>query len=134
MPANAALASEPAVPAPRSSAEPAAADEDLARVLERLEREGERDGACRLWPAPGVNTDGYAKTTVKGQSVTVYKWLWERQHGRVPRGWTLHHRCHSRALQAGTCRSGRSCRHRRCCELAHLEPMPIGEHSSRTQH
>ena len=40
------------------------------RVLGRLVVD--KDG-CRLWPASGVNSDGYAKTTVKGQSVTVYK-------------------------------------------------------------
>jgi hypothetical protein len=127
MPAN---ATPPGLP----PAEPAAADEDLARVLERLEQEGERAGTCHLWPASAVNTDGYAKTTVRGHSVTVYKWLWEHQHGPVPRGWSLEHTCHTQARARGECRGGRTCKHRRCCELAHLEPMPIGEHSSRTEH
>jgi hypothetical protein len=133
MPAEPAQAVRGAVPGPPPSAEPEAVDEDLARVLGRLEREGERDGACRLWPASGVNTDGYAKTTIKGQSMTVHKWLWEREHGPVPRGWTLEHTCHTAARLRGECPGGK-CKHRRCCELDHIEAMPKAEHSSRTVH
>jgi hypothetical protein len=82
------------------SAEPETVDEELARVQQRLEREGEQDGTCRLWPASGVNTDGYAKTTVKGRSETVYNWLWQRQHGAVPQGWSLEHTCHTPAYSS----------------------------------
>jgi hypothetical protein len=130
------VASQAAVPIPPLPlAEPEAQqDEDLARVLGRLEQEGEWVEGCHLWPASGCNAEGYAKTSVQGQRVTVHKWLWECARGEVPRGWSLEHTCHTAAKARGECRGGRTCRHRRCCELAHLVPMPIGEHSSRTEH
>lgn len=108
---------------------PIAASKDLdrARVLRRLEREGEWDGECRLWPEGACNSQNYPKVSVGGSVVTVYKWLWERENGPVPKGWTLDHVCHTEAKARGECAGGKTCKHRRCCELAHLEAMPHGE-------
>ena len=112
-------------------------DQNLARVLGRLEREGEQDGECRLWPGAGCNDQGYAVVSIGGRGTRriprVYRWLWERENGPVPRGWDLEHSCHTEAKARGECVGGKTCKHRRCCELEHLEGMPHGENSWRQQ-
>jgi hypothetical protein len=65
--------------------------------------------------------------------VRVYRWLYEHEYGPLPRGWTLDHTCHTEAKARGECAGGKTCKHRRCCELEHLEGMPHGENSSRQQ-
>jgi hypothetical protein len=120
------------VPALRSS-EPPAVDQDLQRVLGRLEREGEWSGECHLWPAAGCNDQGYAVVSMGKSMVRVYRWLCEHEHGSIPRGWTLDHACHTEAKAHGECAGGKTCKHRRCRELEHLEAMPHGENSSRQQ-
>jgi hypothetical protein len=106
-------------------------DQDLERVLDRLEREGELDGECWLWPKAGCNDQGYAVVSIGGRGarrmLRVHKWLWERENGPVPKGWTLEHRCHTEAKRRGECAGGKTCKHRRCCEQTHLEAMPHGE-------
>jgi hypothetical protein len=49
-----------------------AATRTLVRVLGRLERERAGGREMSAVASAGVNTHGYAKTTVKGQKVTVY--------------------------------------------------------------
>jgi hypothetical protein len=107
-------------------------DDDLVRVLGRLERDGEIDEeGCRLWPESGCNDQGYAVVSMGGRGnksmPRVYRWLWEREHGPLPKGWTLDHLCHNRAKARGECPGGK-CKHRRCCELAHLEAKPHSLH------
>src|SRR6266511_3410136 len=53
----------------------------------------------------------------------------ERENGRVPRGWTLKHSCHTQANRRGECAGGKTCKHRRCCEQTHLDVMPHGENN-----
>jgi len=45
----------------------------------------------------------------------------------VPRGGDLDYLCHKRAKARGECMGGKTCKHRHCCELAHLEAKPHGE-------
>jgi len=63
------------------------------------------------------------------QTPKVHRWLWERENGPVPKGWTLEHTCHTGAKARGECAGGKTCKHRRCCELEHLEAMPHGENT-----
>jgi hypothetical protein len=60
-----------------------------------------------------------------------YQLAGKRENGAVLRGWWLDHTCHTAALHAGTCTGGRTCRHRRCCELEHVEVVPHDENSPR---
>jgi hypothetical protein len=110
-------------------------DEDLERVLRRLDQEGEQDGDCRLWPEAGCNDQGYAVVSIGNRRgrrmVRTYRWLYEHEHGALPKGWTLDHTCHNEARARGECAGGKTCRHRRCCELEHLEALPRGENSQR---
>jgi len=53
----------------------------------------------------------------------------ERENGRVPRGWTLKHSCHTQANRRDECAGGKTCKHRRCCEQTHLDVMPHGENN-----
>jgi hypothetical protein len=111
-------------------------DDDYGRIMRRLEEEGERNGECLWWPESGCNDQGYPKVRVGARSegrrmVTVYKWLYERKQGAVPKGWTLDHTCHTAAKARGECTGGKTCKHRRCCELSHLEAMPHGENTQR---
>jgi hypothetical protein len=106
-------------------------DVDLERVLRRLDDEGEQDGECRLWPETGCNDQGYAVVSMANRMVRTYRWLYEHEHGALPKGWTLDHTCHNEARARGECAGGKTCRHRRCCELEHLEALPRGENSQR---
>jgi hypothetical protein len=108
-----------------------AIDEGLERVLRRLDDEGEQDGEWRLWPEAGCNDQGYAVVSVGNRMVRTYRWLYEHEHGALPKGWTLDHTCHNEARARGECAGGKTCRHRRCCELKHLEALPRGENSQR---
>jgi hypothetical protein len=100
-------------------------DQDLERVLDRLEREGELDGECWLWPKAGCNDQGYAVVSIGGRGAR--RMLRVHKNGPVPKGWTLEHRCHTEAKRRGECAGGKTCKHRRCCEQTHLEAMPHGE-------
>jgi hypothetical protein len=45
----------------------------------------------------------------------------------VSMGWTVDHLRHNQAKARGECKGGKSCKHRCCCELAHLKAKPHGE-------
>ncbi len=58
----------------------------------------------------------------------VHRVMWELLEGPIPAGLTLDHLCHNADPQ---CAGGKSCVHRRCANLAHLEVVTTGENSLR---
>ena len=62
------------------------------------------------WPHGG----GYMRSFVDGRWVLWHRWLWEQDHGRLPRSWCVHH----------------DCRVKWCGNLAHLEAMTIADHNA----
>jgi hypothetical protein len=90
------------------------ADADLAKVRRQLER---KPNGCLIWTGSVYSNNGRPRVWIKseGRSRIVYVWLWKRERGEIPSGWTLHHF---------------KCQDIRCCELAHLEPRTRGDNAA----
>ncbi len=73
-------------------------------------------GACAgCWRYTGDHDDhghGVVRRAFSARTTRADVALWTQHHGPVPAGWDLDHR------------TDRGCRHRDCCNLAHLEPVP----------
>lgn len=68
------------------------------------------DTRCWLW-LRSSNETGYAMATRDGKSLLLHRWEYEQAIGPIPEGMTLDHLC----------------RQRRCCNPAHLDPVPLRE-------
>lgn len=96
----------------------------------------ERRGPDECWPwIRRLTADGYGIVTERrddGHHTTTlaHRRVWRVANGPVPEGLTVDHTCHNRDL---TCRGGKTCLHRRCCNPAHLEAVPLPENIKRAQ-
>lgn len=66
--------------------------------------------------------------------VQAHKWIYEVVNGPIPDGFQVDHKCHSKAVEDGTCDGGDDCRHRRCCNPDHLEAVTPAENTFRQNH
>ena len=87
---------------------------------------------CWLWTGEG-NSDGYGmfKAASGAQRMLAHKWAYLAYVGPVPDGLQLDHKCHTEDL---SCAGGKECRHRRCVNPAHLEPVTPSENTLRQRH
>ncbi|QDO87074.1 hypothetical protein FNH13_01015 [Ornithinimicrobium ciconiae] len=108
------------------------------RVIERfwlyVDREGPQVpgfpelGPCWVWLGP-TDGAGYGSHTAFGsrrRSAHRYAWILSRGQPSLP---VLDHLCHSLSR---TCPGGTSCRHRRCVNPDHLEPVSSRENTARS--
>ena len=96
--------------------------------LERLLENVDKSGDCWLWTGQ-LNNKGYGLFSYKNQKRAAHVVLWEHTVGLVPAGLELDHLCHT---NDPTCRGGAAgCRHRRCVNPAHLEPVTHSENLRR---
>lgn len=106
-------------------------EEALEVTVERIfTRSEEVADGCRLWTGP-VNNTGYAVVRIPGYGTTtahraVYEWA---HGGPLPADMHVEHGCHSRSL--ATCEDARTCLHRRCVQVAHLELLTALENAGR---
>lgn len=63
---------------------------------------------------------GYAVATVGGKYALLHRAMYEYLVGSIPDGAQVDHICHNRDPE---CPSGSACRHRRCVNPDHLEPV-----------
>ena len=54
-----------------------------------------KQGSCLLWEFR-VDTSGYGRVNVDGNTVLAHRHAWERVNGRVPDGSMIDHICHNR--------------------------------------
>lgn len=66
--------------------------------------EGPLDTPCHVWQGC-VNSKGYPSRTVDSQPVLGHRQAWEDEHGPIPTGEQIHHRCETR----------------RCLNVEHME-------------
>lgn len=92
-------------------------------ILGRVEID--EDG-CWLWKQ-GISQTGYARVSARGKSRDAHRYFYEILVGAVPDGLFLDHACHSRDK---TC-PGNLCKHRRCINPDHLEPVTHTENVRR---
>lgn len=86
--------------------------------------------ANECWIYTGTITDqGYGQIGVEGRVRQAYKVAYELFIGEVPPGLELDHLCHTRDL---ACISNAECRHRRCVNPWHLEPVTPKENTRRS--
>jgi hypothetical protein len=86
---------------------------------ERFWAKVERSDGCWLWTA-ALDGGGYGVFKVRGILTRAHRHAYEVTVGPIPEGLELDHRCHSDDL---SCISWEECRHRRCVNPSHLEPV-----------
>lgn len=101
-------------------------DRTPAERFEQFVGAAELDG-CILWQG-SIGRTGYGYFTVNGRSKVAHRFAYESTHGSLPEGQQLDHLCHTRDRE---CRGGVTCRHRRCVNPAHLEPVTPKENNNR---
>lgn len=100
----------------------------IGRPLERLlARSIRADNGCLLYTGT-LNVRGYGQISVNGERMLAHRAMYELTVGPIPDGLDLDHTCHTRDL---ACPGGIDCMHRRCIEVAHLEPVTGAENSRR---
>jgi hypothetical protein len=82
-------------------------------------------GPAGCWPWTGCTAYGYGMFRGKSAHILAY----EVTVGPVPGHLVLDHTCHN---QDPTCAGGPACRHRRCCNPAHLDPCTQRENILRS--
>jgi hypothetical protein len=87
---------------------------------------------CWLWTG-WVTRGGYGSINIKRQGVRRCYWAhrlsYETFVGPIPSGAVIDHTCHNRDL---SCVIGSTCRHRRCINPEHLEPVTPRENVLRS--
>lgn len=74
---------------------------------------------CWLWTGH-LTHDGYAKFSADGgRLVYAHRFSYETFVGSIPKGLTLDHTCHN----GSGCIAAGNCRHRRCVNWKHVEPV-----------
>ena len=72
------------------------------------------------WPwHMSTDDQGYGQVNLDGRIRKIHRAAYEVLVGQPPEGTSLDHRCHT---EDPTCPGGRTCRHRRCWNPAHLRP------------
>lgn len=86
---------------------------------------------CHRWDGE-LTRQGYGWVRSGSESGPAYRWAWELFVGPIPPGLELDHVCHNRDV---TCRGGKSCLHRACVFVGHLEPVtPEENHRRMVEH
>jgi hypothetical protein len=81
---------------------------------------------CKLWTG-ALDGGGYGHFMTKDGVRGAHKIAYEMEIGPVPSGLHLDHRCHTEDL---TCVDS-PCKHRRCVNASHLEPVTQAENNRR---
>jgi hypothetical protein len=96
--------------------------------LERLaERTEPGPDGCLLYTGC-VTSRGYGQISVDGIQKLAHRAIYELTVGPIPDGMDLDHTCHNRDA---SCMGGDDCRHRRCINVEHLEPVTGAENTRR---
>ena len=86
---------------------------------DRFWSKADRSSDCWLWTA-GRFPQGYGQFKLDGRPQAAHRVAYELVVGPIPEGLELDHTCHN---GDESCQGGDGCRHRRCVNPAHLEPV-----------
>lgn len=84
---------------------------------------------CWLWDG-ATSTVGYGRFKFDGRLQLPHRLSYEANIGSIPPGLVIDHTCHDPEVCAG----GDTCRHRRCVNPSHLEPVTRRVNSERSGH
>ena len=106
---------------------------EIARFQRQIA--GNNEG-CWVFTGPDVTSDGYVRwRSGPGKPRTmVHVWSYTVYNGPIPEGMQVGHACHDRAVEDGSCPGGPGCRHRRCCNPAHLEAQTPSQNTTVQNH
>lgn len=95
---------------------------DLASLNRRFWPKVQVGAPTECWPWQAcLDPQGYGSIAIGGgRSIGAHRAAWLLTFGPQPAGSTLDHVCHS---TDASCAGGTSCRHRRCVNPEHLEPV-----------
>jgi hypothetical protein len=96
-------------------------------LADRLWRHIEITDDCWFWTA-SLDGKGYGQLNVNRRPRRAHRLVYELLVGPIPARLQLDHLCHNRDT---TCAGGPSCRHRRCVNPAHLEPVTNAQNCRR---
>lgn len=65
-------------------------------------------------PYKKIDGFGYSVLSVKGVQIREHRFVWEKHHGPIPKGWVVHHKNHNRLDN----------------RIENLEAMPRGQHQT----
>lgn len=77
-----------------------------------------------------LDRDGYVQLRRGGRPIRGHRFAYELFVGPIPEGMQIDHVCHNRDA---TCNDGVFCRHRRCLNPAHLEPVTNTQNTYRSK-
>lgn len=78
------------------------------------------------WFTGYLDENGYGRFR-NGRGTSAHIASYELHIGPVPDGLVLDHTCHD----PNTCKLGKECPHRKCCNPEHLDPVTVAENSRR---
>lgn len=71
-------------------------------------------------PNRKTDTNGYAMMPFEGRYQGMHRVTWKILNGPVPAGMVIDHTCHN---EDDECKGGKSCKHRKCVNPAHLRAV-----------
>jgi hypothetical protein len=88
---------------------------------------------CWLWAGKDGTKDGYGKfrPSPGHPNHMAHRWAYQAFKGPIPDGMQIDHLCHT---NDSACPGGPDCRHRRCVNPDHLEPVTGSENTLRQRH
>lgn len=93
------------------------------RVVDRIFERIETDANTGCWIWPGALSGGYGRIGWRDGGTPcwaqVHRIVWKALKGDISKGTDLDHLCHDPEV----CTVASECRHRRCCNPDHLEPV-----------
>lgn len=114
----------------REDPRPARLAGEEARFWPKVDRSGGPD-SCWLWTGATTH-NGYGRFRVfrdgRWTHQMAHRWAYEERHGPIPAGIYPDHTCHT---NDPACPGGITCRHRPCCNPAHLDGTTDDEENRR---
>lgn len=87
-------------------------------IEERFWNKIVKSDTCWIWMGQ-ITDDGYGCAFDKGKEIKAHRLSYELNVGPIPDGLEIDHTCHT----CKNCKGGVTCRHRRCVNPDHLEPV-----------
>ena len=98
--------------------------------MDRLMRKVEiQPNGCWYWTGALLSTGYPNKLTIDGMALSAHRFSYILHKGPIPDGFHLDHKCHT---EDRYCPGGPKCKHRRCVNPNHLEPVTPTENAKRS--
>ena len=74
------------------------------------------ESGCIVPTSHKLNADGYFRKRINGELIMYHRYVWTKEHGEIPEGYEVDHKCRNRA----------------CCNVEHLQVLSSKEHTIKT--